>query len=254
MDLGIADKTALVSGATSGIGKHIARVLAAEGARVVVAYFRQEEEAGKLANELGAADGRALAVRYDLADPEPTLAALAAAGDRWDEIDILVANAVRMMPRRRSPGTHFEEVSAAEWQPVVTENLVGAVRLTQLVLPGMRDRGWGRIALLSSHIAEDGHFGQEFYGAAKCGLHGFARSLSWDAGPSGVLVNVVSPGLTLTERALAGLPARLRDEEAKRTATGRLTMPEETAAVIAFVCSAANGNMTGETFTVAGGR
>jgi 3-oxoacyl-[acyl-carrier protein] reductase len=254
MDLGVTDKTALVTGATSGIGRRIAATLSAEGARVIVAYHSAEEEATKLANELGGTDGRALAVRYALDDPESTTAVLAVAGDHWADVDIVVANAVRMMGRRRGRDVHFEDVPPAEWEPVIHQNLAPTVRLIQLLLPGMRRRGWGRIALMSSHIATDGHWGQEFYGAAKSGLHGFARSLSWDAAPDGVLVNVVCPGLTLTERALAGLPAELREQEARRTASGRLSTPAEVARVVAFICSAANGNMTGETITVAGGR
>jgi 3-oxoacyl-[acyl-carrier protein] reductase len=168
-------------------------------------------------------------------------------------VDVLVANAMRW-GRRRGPGERFEDVAPADWMPVIAENLAPTVRTTQLAVAGMRAAGWGRIALISSHVATDGHHGQEFYGAAKAGLHGFARSLAWDVGPDGVLVNVVCPGLTLTRRVSTGLPEAVRQRETARTASGQLSRAEDIAAAVVFLCSAANRNITGEVLTVAGGR
>ncbi|SBT42749.1 SDR family NAD(P)-dependent oxidoreductase [Micromonospora auratinigra] len=253
MQLGLADRNVLVTGATGGIGQVVARVFAAEGARVAVTYRNDAEAAEKLAAELGAADDRALAVRYALDEPASVEAAVATVTERWGGVDVLVANAIRWGVRR-SPDTRFEQVDPDVWQPVISDNLAPTIRTVQLVVPGMRERGWGRVVLVSSHIAVDGGKGQEFYGATKAGLHGFARSLAWDAGPDGVLVNVVAPGLTLTRRALTGLPEAVRERETKLTPTGRLSAPEDVANTIVYLCSDANGNVTGETVSVAGGR
>jgi 3-oxoacyl-[acyl-carrier protein] reductase len=249
MRLGLAGKTVLVTGATGGIGREIARAFVAEGARVALGYRTNAEAADKLAAELGGA----VAVRYALDDHGSPATAVAEVRERWGDIDVFVANAMRW-GKRRPPEVHVEEVPPAEWEPVVAHNLAPVIRGAQLVLPGMRRRGWGRIALISSHVAVDGQRGQEFYGAVKAGLHGFARSLAWDAGPDGILVNVVAPGLTLTERVRTGLPAQVRDRETARTPTGRLSSAEEIANAVVFLCSDANGNITGETLTVAGGR
>lgn len=253
MQLGLADRNVLVTGATGGIGQVVARLFAAEGARVAVTYRHDPEPAEKLAAELGAADDRALAVRYALDEPDSIEAAVQTVTERWGGVDVLVANAVRWGVRR-TPDTRFEQVPESVWEPVIRDNLTPTIKTVQLVVPGMRERNWGRVVLVSSHIAVDGGRGQEFYGATKSGLHGFARSLAWDVGPDGVLVNVVCPGLTLTERALTGLPEAVRDRETKQTPTGRLSSPEDVAAAIVFLCSGANGNVTGETLSVAGGR
>ncbi|QKW21685.1 SDR family oxidoreductase [Kitasatospora sp. NA04385] len=253
MDLGLRDRTVLVTGATGGIGRAVARAYAAEGARVAVAYRSGREEAEKLAAELGAADDRAFALPYDLEDPASPGRAVAAVAERWGALDVLVASAVRW-GRRRTPGTPFEEVPEEDWLPVVQQNLAPTIRTVQGAVAGMRARGWGRIVLISSHNALGGNRGQEFYGAAKAGLHGLARSLMWDLTGTDVLVNVVCPGLTTTDRVVTGLPEPVRTRESAATPSGRLSTPEEVARAVLYLGSAANGNVTGESLTVAGGR
>jgi 3-oxoacyl-[acyl-carrier protein] reductase len=249
MDYGLTDKTVLVTGATGGIGKEIARAFAAEGATVAIGYRNDRDGAERLAKELGGA----MAIRYALDDAASAAETVSGIRERCGGIDVFVAGAFSW-GRRRSPETRFEEVQESDWAPVVEHNLAPVIRATQLVLPWMRQRGWGRIALISSHNAFDGQPGQEFYGAAKAGLYGFARSLAWDTGPDGILVNVVAPGLTLTERVRDGLPEQIRERERSRTPTGRLSSPGDIANTVVFLCSAANGNVTGENITVAGGR
>ncbi|MFH8571826.1 SDR family NAD(P)-dependent oxidoreductase [Streptomyces sp. NPDC017993] len=254
MDLGLNGRTVLVTGATSGIGRAVARAFSAEGAKVAVSYRTDRAAAEELARELGGENGdRAFPVPYALDDPASPARVVAAVEERWGALDVLVANAVRWGVRRK-PGTPFESVPEDEWLPVVDGNLAPVIRTVQHAVPGMRRRGWGRIALISSHNALGGNRGQEFYGAAKAGLHGLARSLMWDLGGDGLLVNVVCPGLTATERMLRGLPEPVRAREIAATPTGRLSEPEEIAQAVAFLCSGANRNITGESLTVAGGR
>ncbi|GHE70924.1 beta-ketoacyl-ACP reductase [Streptomyces longispororuber] len=253
MDWGVRDRTVLVTGGSKGIGLAVARAFAAEGARVALTWRSDEEGAARAAEELGAADGRACHVRYALDEPDSPRAAVDEVTSRWGGVDVLVANAL-VRPRRRTPGERFEDLSPDEWVPLLEGNVSGTVRTVQAVLPGMRKRGWGRVVLVSSHVAVDGKPRQEIYGAAKMSLHGLTRSLAWDAGRDGVLVNVVSPGLTLTEGVRTVLPAEVRDEERRLTPTGRLSEPEEVAAAALFLGSGANGNISGQVLTVAGGR
>ena len=252
MDLGIADMAALVTGATRGIGLAVARVLAAEGARVAVAYHRDVAGAKQVSAELGADRGRSMVVPYALEDPSAAEQALAQVTSSWGQINIVVHCAVRR--GQRSPGRHFEDVPVDDWDPGLAGDLRAAVRLSQLSVGAMRPQGWGRLVLLSSHVVRNGRAGQEFYAAGKAALHGLVRSLAWDAGPSGILANVVCPGLTTTDGVLGQLPASLREAEAALTPSGRLSSPADVANTIAFLCSRANRNITGSVLSVSGGR
>ncbi|MFI5823389.1 SDR family NAD(P)-dependent oxidoreductase [Streptomyces rishiriensis] len=252
MELGLSGRVVLVTGATRGIGLAVARAFAAEGCRVALTYRSAKDVADRLVAELGGEE-RALAVRYALDEPGSPGQAVDEVTRRWGGVDVLVANAYQRGPRR-APGVRFEEVPAQEWGATLTDNLAGTVRTAQAVLGGMRARGWGRIVLVSSHIATHGRGGQEVYGAAKAALHGLARNLAWEAGADGVLVNAVAPGLTLTEGVREALPAALREEERGRTPTARLSEPAAVAHAAVFLASAANTNISGQVLHVDGGR
>lgn len=239
-----------MTGATRGIGRAAARAFAAEGARVAVAYRSAAPAAAALAEELG---NGSFPVRYALDEPASPAAAVAEVLERCGRLDVLVAAAVTRAVRR-PPGRHAEDVDPAEWQAVVEHNLTGTLRTVTAALPAMRAARWGRIVLLSSHLVRHGRAGQEFYATVKSGFHGLARGLAWDAGPDGVLVNVVAPGLTLTEGVLGALPAQVREREVAATPTGRLSTPEEVAAAAVFLGSAANTNIAGEVVGVSGGK
>ncbi|GAA0598175.1 beta-ketoacyl-ACP reductase [Kutzneria viridogrisea] len=247
MDYGLAGKVVLVTGASGGIGGSTARVFAAEGATVAVAYRDNLAGAELLVKELGPT---AFPVRYLLEEPE---SAVEQVSQRCGGVDVLVTSAVRP-GARRAPGSPFETLAPAEYASFLQDNLTATLRTTQLVLPWMRQRGWGRVVLVSSRVVDGGKPGREVYGAAKAGLHGFASSLSWDVGRDGVLVNVVCPGMVPTESVAAQVPAPVLEQEAQRTPTGRLATPEEVAGAIVWLGSAANGNITGQVLTVAGGR
>ena len=252
MDLGLAGKRVLVTGGTGGIGRAVVSAFAAESAHVAFTYRTSVDAANGLAASLGSG-ARTLAVRYDLADPASIANAIAQVESAWGGIDVLVTAAVRwstLGPFLQQP---FDSAPEDAWLPLLRVNLEGHIRTTQHVLPGMRARHWGRIALLSSYHATEGTRGSEFYGAAKAGLHGFMRGLAWDAGADGVFVNVIAPGLTLTDQIRARVAPERLSGEAALSPSGRLSTPEDVARVVTFVCSEANGNLTGEIIPVTGG-
>jgi NAD(P)-dependent dehydrogenase (short-subunit alcohol dehydrogenase family) len=187
MDLGLENKIDLVTGGSRGIGREIALSFAAEGARLAVTYHSERAEAERVAAQ--AADG--IAVAMDLELPATIGAAIDEVVAHHGGIDVLVVNAVRW-PAENSE--RFEDQSPGEWRAVLRANLEGAFETVHRSLPAMRSRAWGRVVFVSSEIAESGYPTVWPYAAAKAGLHGFARTLAWDLGRDGVLVNVVAAG------------------------------------------------------------
>jgi 3-oxoacyl-[acyl-carrier protein] reductase len=250
MDLGLADRRVLITGATRGIGLATARVFAQEGARVAITYNSSDTTAKRTVEEFGGND-RACALRLDLADPDSIRRTVSTVEDHWGGVDVVVANAqtwVWVDPEDVPP---FQDQSMDHWLGLFRENVEGHMWTVRQALGGMRERGWGRIVLLSSITATYGNPGSEFYSAAKAALHGFARSLMWTR--DGVLANVVAPGGTLTESLEVVDPALL-EKAAQETPSGRLSTAEDVARLIVFLCSEANGNINGEVVHTAGGR
>lgn len=246
MDTELKGRVALVTGASSGIGAATARAYGREGARVALTYRGSREKALQVASAIEAEGGEALAVPLDLEDLGTVEEAVTAVADHWGGIDILVANAVRWSSAGPpDPSVRFEDVPLDEWQTMINANLVGAAAQVRAVLPGMRARNWGRIVLISSGIAEEGLPGPGPYGTAKSGLHGLARSLAWEAGRDGILVNVVAPGFTLTD-SRPPVPRAVIDALASHTPTRRLSSADDVAGLVVFLGSGANGNLTGE--------
>ncbi|MER5424680.1 SDR family NAD(P)-dependent oxidoreductase [Streptosporangium roseum] len=250
MDLGLEDKRVLITGATRGIGLATARVFAEERARVAITYHTSDAVAKRVVEELGGQD-RACALRCDLADPASIREAVGAVESRWGGVDVVVANAqtwVWVNPEDLPP---YQDFPMDYWLARFRENVEGHMWTVRQALGGMRERGWGRIVLLSSVTATHGNPGSELYSAAKASLHGFARALMWTR--DGVLANVVAPGGTLTE-SLEAVAPELLEQAARETPSGRLSTAEEVARVIVFLCSEANGNINGEVVHTAGGR
>ncbi|MDV9175651.1 SDR family NAD(P)-dependent oxidoreductase [Streptomyces sp. W16] len=246
MDTALKDRVVLVTGASKGIGAATARAFGQEGARVAITYRDSPEKAEKVASGVEAAGGQALVVRLDLEALRSVEEAVNTVVDRWGGIDVLVANAVRWGgDGPPDPGIRFEDVPLDEWQAMIGANLIGAAAQVRAVLPSMRSRGWGRIVLISSSVAEEGLPGPGPYGTAKSGLYGLARSLAWEAGWDGILVNAVAPGLTLTD-SRAPIPKFITDKLAAATPTRRLSDADDVAKLVLFLGSGANGNLTGE--------
>lgn len=250
MDLGLEDKRVLITGATRGIGLATARVFAEERARVAITYHTSDAAAKRVVEELGG-DERACALRCDLADPASIREAVGAVENRWGGVDVVVANAQTWVWVNPEHMPAYQDFPMDYWLARFRENVEGHMWTVRQALGGMRERGWGRIVLLSSVTATHGNPGSELYSAAKASLHGFARALMWTR--DGVLANVVAPGGTLTE-SLEAVAPELLEQAARETPSGRLSTAEEVARVIVFLCSEANGNINGEVVHTAGGR
>ncbi|WP_283134689.1 SDR family NAD(P)-dependent oxidoreductase [Rhizohabitans arisaemae] len=246
MDTELHDRVVLVTGGSTGIGAATARAFAREGTRVAITYHSNPDKAAKTATDIEAVGGQAHVVRLDLRDLPSVDRAVASVAERWGGVDVLVANAVHWGgDGPPDPDVRFEDVGPAEWATMIDANLVGTAATVRAVLPGMRARGWGRIVLISSSVAEEGLPGPGPYGTAKSGLYGLARSLAWDAGRDGVLVNVVAPGFTLTD-GRPGIPKPVLDAFAAAVPTRRISTAEDVAGIVVFLGSGANGNLTGE--------
>jgi NAD(P)-dependent dehydrogenase (short-subunit alcohol dehydrogenase family) len=241
MELDLVSRVVLVTGASSGIGAAVAVGFAREGAHVAVTYRRRSEAAREVATEIARLGVDALAVELDLADDGSVVRASEEMRAWRGQIDVLVNNAVLWPEDAFSDG----EVLAAV--------LSGTMRLTNLLLPGMRDRGWGRVVMISTNLAEDGMPGQYAYVAAKAGLHGLVRTLSREAAGDGVLVNAVLPGLTETPRTARQIPVEVLAAEARRAPSGRLSTPADVASLVLYLGSSANTHVTGELIRVTGG-
>jgi 3-oxoacyl-[acyl-carrier protein] reductase len=176
---------------------------------------------------------------------------------RWGRIDILVNNAIEWgHVIERGPRAHarrIEELSDDEWIPALRHNVEGPYAAIREVLPHMQKQSWGRIVSVSALFAADGGPGFAWYATAKAAIHGLTRSVFREAGPSGILVNAVMPGFTLTETAQQFVPKAAQANALATSPIQRLLTPEEVGRTIVFLCSAANTAVTGEIIRISGG-
>jgi 3-oxoacyl-[acyl-carrier protein] reductase len=238
-------RIALVTGASQGIGEAVARRLAAQGARVVLAA-RSADRLGALAAEIAAAGGSAHALTLDVAEPESVPAKLKELPADLAAIDILVNNA------GIAADNLLARMSLADWERVLRTNLTGAFALTRELVRGMMRRRWGRVINVSSVVGLMGNAGQANYAASKAGLIGFTKALARELGSRAITVNVVAPGYI--ETAMTGsLPAATRDELAAGIALKRLGHVDDVAAAVLYLASEEAGYVTGHTLNVSGG-
>jgi 3-oxoacyl-[acyl-carrier protein] reductase len=245
LDSGLDDRIVLITGGSSGIGSAVALSFGRERARVALTYRTNEAAARSWARQIEASGGMAVALPFDLTSEDDARELVAQVVDRWGAIDVLV-NCAGSRDRNAAWGSRFEDVAASEWHAMLDTDLAAPYALLQAVIPAMRGRGWGRIVLVSSGAGEEGWEGAAAYATAKAGLAGLARSLAWELGPEGILVNVVAPGLTLTERVRGTVPSHIVERFAARVPSRRLSAPEDVAGLVMFLASEANRNISGE--------
>jgi 3-oxoacyl-[acyl-carrier protein] reductase len=238
-------KTALVTGASQGIGEAIAKLLARQGARVVLAA-RNEEKLQALAARIAAAGGRAHPLALDVSQPETFGERLKTLPEDFAAIDVLVNNA------GVTADNLLARMSLEDWERVLRTNLTGAFALSKEVIRGMMKRRWGRIINVSSVVGMMGNAGQANYAASKAGLIGFTKSLARELGSRSITVNVVAPGYIQTAMT-ENLPEASREELAGSIALKRLGMVDDVAAAVLFLASEEAGYITGHTLNVSGG-
>lgn len=235
------NRVALVTGASGGIGQAIARRLAAEGASVALAYGANAKPAQRLADELAAGGGHAVAVGADLRRAEAPAELLAEVEPQLGSIDVLVAAAG--LGRRQT----LEEVSIEDFDEVLAVNLRAPFLLAQRTLPGMRARGFGRVLFVSSVAGFTGGVVGPHYAASKAGLHGLTHFLASRVAGEGVTVNAIAPALITDTGMLPGEPDELR----VRVPVGRLGRPDEVADLAVAILR--NPYMTNQIVSLDGG-
>ena len=250
MELGLRDRAILVTGGTRGIGQAIALAYAREGARVGITYAGDKAAAAAVVQRIAAESGSGFATRLDLAEPASIQSAVGETADRFGGLDVLVANAVRWPTDARGP---LAETDPELWRVGLRTNLEGTATTVRAALPYLSRSAAGRIVLLSSGVSRHGMAGATAYATAKAGLDGLVAALKWEAGEDNVLINIVSPGFTVTENNLARFADEVRESVRQRTPSRRLSVPDDIAAAVLLLGSAANGNITGAYLPVAGG-
>lgn len=238
----LTGKTALITGASGGIGGEIAKALHAAGATVGLSGTRTEPLEA-LATELG---DRAYVLPCNLSDAEAVAALPKQAADAMGGVDILVNNA------GITRDNLFMRMSDEEWQSVIDVNLTATFKLCKGVLRGMMKARWGRIVNISSVVGATGNPGQGNYAAAKAGMVGMSKSLAYEVASRGITVNAVAPGFIET-----AMTDKLTDDQKSAILTqipsGRMGTPEEIAAAVLYLSSPEAAYVTGTTLHVNGG-
>jgi 3-oxoacyl-[acyl-carrier protein] reductase len=243
-------RVALVTGSSSGIGAATARLLAAQGMRVVVNYLHSAASAESVVAEIAAAGGEAIAVQADVRDTAAVQNLLEQVDKAWGGgVDVLVHNALTPYAVKS-----FQEMSWEELGGKVDDEMRAAFVVTKAVLPAMTEKGDGRLIYLSAGPGRRPRAGMIALGTAKAALSQFARYLAQELGPQGITVNIVEPGPVGDTRIAASV---LTDDVVQRqvaaTPMGRLARAGDVARAVAFYAAEDNGFMTGTTAAVNGG-
>jgi 3-oxoacyl-[acyl-carrier protein] reductase len=249
-------KVAFVAASSRGLGRATALQLAQTGARVAVSG-RNEGEISRVVQEIKDSGGEAAGFLVDVTSAAAIEQGIAAVEQRWGGVDILVTNTGGPPPGR------FDDLDDDRWQIGFDLTLLSAIRLVRAALPGMKARGWGRIVSILSSSTKEPIDGLMLSNVFRPALAALVKALALEVAPDGILVNGLSPGRFNTNRVrsldqaraqnLGITPEEVREQAIKRIPIGRYGDPAELARVAAFLASAENSYMTGQTLLVDGG-
>lgn len=251
--MSLSGQTALVTGASRGLGRAIARRLAREGAAVSVNYVTRGGDADKVVEEIRSAGGRANAVRADIGDPAQVQEMIQRVTSELGPLSILVNNAGLAIR-----GT-LESFIPADLERMRRTNVDGLIHVTKAAVPGMQERRYGRVVNITS-IAGHGTTlpGSTFYAATKAAVSTLTRRFAMELSPQGITVNAVAPGFILTDMVKQGRDAAESEKLFKKiselTMVGRVGDPEDIAHAVAFLVAPESGFITAQVITVDGGR
>ena len=240
----LRDRVAIVTGASRGIGRVVARRLASAGAAVVAAA--REQHAEEAAADIRKAGGRVVAISVDVTDSGQIDAMVQAALDEFGRVDVLVNNAGIARDRLAL------RMTLADWENVVATNLTGAFTCARAVLRPMLKQRSGRIISVGSVVGQMGNAGQVNYAASKAGLVGFSKALAREVASRGITVNVVAPGMIDTDMT-AALGEAAHSAMLAAIPLGRLGTADEVAAAVCFLASDESAYITGHVLAVNGG-
>jgi len=242
----LTGRTALVTGASRGIGRAIAVSLAEEGADVAVNYLSNRDLATDVVDQIRKMGRKAMLAQADVADYPDTHRMAREVLEEFGHIDILINNA-----GINSDHT-FVKMDQASWQKVLSINLDGPYNCTKVLVDQMIKEGWGRIVNITSIIGQIGNFGQANYAASKAGLAAFSKSLAKELVSKGITVNCVAPGFTETEMVMA-IPEKVRMKLLDQIPMKRFGRSEEVARACVYLCSKDGDYITGAELSINGG-
>lgn len=243
MDLQLAGKGAVVTGGNAGIGRAIGRMLAAEGARVLLTG-RNEETLGTARAEIEGAGGEAHVMVADLYDDGVATAIAAEAGAALGRADILVNNAGGSRP-------FGKDATEEQWDEALTLNFTRPRQIAHALLPGMQAAGWGRLIHITGKSEPEGVNGAF---CAKAGIHSWSKGLSREVGGDGITSNCIAPGRIMSDQIRRNYSPEYRAEQSRtEIPVGRYGEPEELAALAVFLCSPLASYVTGTMIAVDGG-
>ncbi len=233
-------RVALVTGGSRGIGEAISKRLKSEGFTVAATYAGNDEAAAKFTAETGIKT-----YKWNVADYESSAAGIAQVEADLGPIEVVVANAGIT---RDAP---FHKMTPTQWNEVIDTNLTGVFNTVHPVWPGMRERKFGRVVVISSINGQKGQFGQVNYAATKAGDLGIVKSLAQEGARAGITANAVCPGYIATDMVMS-VPEKVRESIISQIPAGRLGEPEEIARCVAFLVSDDAGFVNGSTISANG--